>query len=120
MKKALIVDDDPSSAQLMARFLEPLEYESEYASCGAEALEKIGAAEFDIVISDVRMPSGSGIDLLRELHGLGSTVPVVLVSAVGDAAKSQAKALGADAFIAKPITRESLAEVVREIETTHA
>ena len=118
MKKALIVDDDPSSAQLIARFLEPLDYEAEIAFSGAEAVECLNESTFDIVISDVRMPGGSGIDLLREMHGLNKRVPIVLVSAVAESAKAQAKALGADAFLDKPFTKEGLTEVVRQLEKT--
>jgi two-component system response regulator HydG len=95
-----------------------LEYQTELALSGAEALSKLRSGQrYNLVISDVRMPNGSGIDLLREMQTGTQHIPVILISAERAGAKDQAKAMGADAFLLKPFTREELGDVIREVES---
>jgi CheY-like chemotaxis protein len=117
-KMALIVDDDPSTCQLVARYMTALDYQADIALSGAEALCKLRSGQrYNLVISDVRMPNGSGIDLLREMQIGIQHIPVILISAERAGAKNQAKAMGADAFLLKPFTREELADLVHGIES---
>lgn len=117
MKKVLIVDDDRDAAELVARYIASLNYAAEIALSGAEALDRLQGEAFDMVISDVRMSNGSGIDLLRVVKQSKMEIPVLLMSADAKAVKAQAKAMKAD-FIAKPLTKESLSEAVRRLEST--
>ncbi len=121
MKRILVVDDDPSSIELLIRFLKPWKCEVEVAFSGGEAVEKLQGGNFPyhLVISDIRMPHGTGIDLLREIQILRKrpgekAMPVILMSALGKVAQEQAKALGAE-FLEKPITRESLSTVLARV-----
>ncbi|MEK7358449.1 MAG: response regulator [Bdellovibrionota bacterium] len=113
MTRVLIVDDDPFATELVARYLRPRGFTVQVAYSGSDALTAIQKVDFDLVISDVRMPYGSGIDLLRELERFPRHVPVILMSAGAKPAEMQAKAVGADAYLAKPLVKEDLE---REIE----
>jgi CheY-like chemotaxis protein len=115
MKRILIVDDNLEATEILSRHLKKFGYESEIAYCGAEAMSQLQEAKYDMVISDVRMPNGSGIDLLREIKRNVNHIPIILTSADTSGAKAQAKALGADGFIAKPIDEEQLAEVIAHV-----
>jgi CheY-like chemotaxis protein len=115
MKRILIVDDNLEATEILSRHLKKLGYDSEIAYCGAEAMSQLQEAKYDMVISDVRMPNGSGIDLLREIKRNVNHIPIILTSADTSGAKAQANALGADGFIAKPIDEEQLAEVIASV-----
>lgn len=112
VKHVLVADDDADALALISRYLEPLGVQIDVAFSGREALDKVQRNHYDLVISDVRMPNGTGIDLLREMKNLKENMPVILISAAAASAKEQAKAMGADAFLAKPLEREELAHTV--------
>lgn len=118
-KRVLVVDDDPSSVQLLLRYLKPWTTDVEVAFSGAEAIQKLreeGPENFGLVISDIRMPFGTGIDLLHELESMDD-LPIVLMSSLGKVARQQSEALGAFAFLDKPLTRESLRFVLARLES---
>lgn len=117
-KRILIVDDDAEATEIVARYLTKLGFLYESVFCGAEAMEKMKSGAFDAVISDVRMPFGSGIDLLREMHAEQVRIPIILMSADEEGVKAQAKALGADAFVSKPLRIESLRDVMTQLHLT--
>lgn len=64
----LVVDDEPLVAGLMADALAPEGYEVDTAGNGREALEKIAARPYDLIVSDLRMPELDGMALYRELE----------------------------------------------------
>ena len=66
--KILVVEDDPHARQGLADLLSAWGYETDTAADGAEALEKIAAFNPAVVISDLRMPQVTGMELLRQLH----------------------------------------------------
>ena len=118
MNKILVVDDDLTSAELLMRFLKPWTEDVELAFSGAEALEKLQIGDYSLIISDVRMPYGTGIDLLREVQNITrgrGPLPIVLMSSLGRVAREQAEALGADGYLEKPITREALAALMTRL-----
>ena len=70
--KILVVEDDPHARQGLADLLSAWGYETETAGDGAEALEKIAAFNPAVVISDLRMPQVTGMELLRQLHDVAA------------------------------------------------
>ena len=64
---------------------------------------------FDCLIADVKMPGHSGLDLLQRLRSLGSSIPVIIVTAdTSPATRSRAVKGGAHAYLTKPISSEEL------------
>ena len=84
--KLLVVDDNLQNRDLLLRRLTGSGYQVEVADGGAEALEKINQAHFDLVLLDQVMPGMSGLDLLRLLRATHSPseLPVIMVSALND------------------------------------
>lgn len=104
--KLLVVDDNPQNRDLLLRRLTGCGYQVEVAEDGAQALEKINQAHFDLVLLDQVMPGMSGLDLLRLLRATysPSQLPVIMVSAVNDSgAIVDALGQGANDYVVKPV-----------------
>jgi two-component system response regulator AtoC len=107
--RILVVDDEPSIRTVLKAHLSRDGYDVAIASDGAEAVSALTASPFDLVISDLKMPGMSGLELLawciREQPGL----PVVLITAHGTVDTAvEALKLGAQDFITKPFDLEEL------------
>lgn len=67
------------------------------------------SGNFDCVITDVSMPGHSGLDLLQRLRSIGSTIPVIIVTAdTSPTTRSRAMSRGAQAYLTKPVSSEAL------------
>lgn len=115
--KILLVDDDPTSRSAMAEWLELKGYHPLLAGSAEEARRRIqeGVA---VVVTDLKLPGTSGLELLRELREKAPQVPVILVSGHGtvDTAVTALKE-GAFDFLTKPINLRELAHrIQRAIE----
>lgn len=75
-----MVDDEAAIRQAIVRQLERAGHSAFEARDGAEALEQLSGADFDLVISDVVMPVMGGIELARQLAGRGCSIPGLLIS----------------------------------------
>ena len=84
------------------------------ARTGREALQAARAASFDAVVSDIFMPDGDGLEVVRELHAISPRTPIILITAQGSVDLAvQAVSEGASDFIAKPFEVAALAALVR-------
>lgn len=70
-KKILVIDDDPLIIKTLKRYLRSVGYNIETAQSGREALEKAGKEDFDLIISDIRMPGMDGIETLKRIRESG-------------------------------------------------
>jgi DNA-binding response OmpR family regulator len=106
--RILIAEDDPSSRELLRRFLESKGHEVLLAANGLEALERFGSGGADLVLLDVMMPKLDGWAVLREVRK-GSSVPVIMVT-VKDATEDKVRGLelGADDYVTKPFDLREL------------
>lgn len=104
--RILVVDDEEFNRDVCVRRLERKGFEAVAASSGDQALEKLQAQSFDLILLDYMMPGLSGLDLLRFLRQSWSAqeLPIIMVTAVTDS-QSIAQALdeGANDYITKPI-----------------
>ncbi len=100
--------------EAMSELLLALGYEArEFAS--AEAfLDERGGAEFDCLITDLRMPGASGFDLIERLRADGSEIPVIVVTACESALEREhGRRLGMKAWLGKPVSEADLLRHVR-------
>lgn len=113
--KILIVDDNPNMSSLLSEMLEIFEYESVRAGDGYEALEKISQTDFDMVITDMRMPKMSGLDLLRKIKDKYPDMPVVMISgyAVDDDGNQLVNSM-ADGFLNKPFKMSDIEDMLKK------
>ena len=113
-KRILVVDDEPSTLGLLRAILKHEKFEVLEARSGEEALEILENQTVDLVISDLRMPGMSGVELLDELREWDGEMPVIFISGWGkekdwlEAVRAKASAL-----IEKPFRKEVLLKAVR-------
>ncbi|MEZ4226213.1 MAG: sigma-54 dependent transcriptional regulator [Polyangiaceae bacterium] len=109
----LLVEDDPAGRELATYNLEKAGFVVDAVASAEDALARFDASRHDLVITDLRLPKKSGLDVLAHVAAR-SDVPVVVITAYGDVdtAVSAMKA-GAFDFVGKPFNREHLLLVVR-------
>ena len=112
--RLLLVDDDEAACRLLAEVLEREEYEVVSALSVDEALAALGDnGPFDAVLTDLRMPGSSGLDLLRAVRERDPSALVLVLTAFGDAAAAgEAIRAGAYDFISKPYDIAALRETL--------
>ena len=113
-KVVLVVDDEVALADALCFDVEDAGYEALKAHSGNDAIALLKTRKVDLIISDVRMPNGSGLELLAEVKKGNSDEPVVLlISGFSDVKPEDAYALGAEGVFAKPFEIDLL---LRQIE----
>src|SRR6476620_4917618 len=109
MAHLLIVDDDANTLASLARAFRMAGHEATVSDNAGRALELIKTQQFDMVLSDVVMPGKDGISLLEDIRGLGSHVPVVMISGQANIEMAvRATRLGAVDFLEKPLSTDKL------------
>jgi DNA-binding response OmpR family regulator len=110
----LVVDDEGAIRYSVSKTLERVGYNVMTASSGEEALEMMEAQNFDVVLTDIRMPGISGVDLLARIKEHASDIVVILMTgyaSLGTAVESLR--LGAHDYLIKPSSSEDIRESVR-------
>ena len=109
----LIVDDDERLRVLLTRYLNEQGFIVEGAATLADAEAGIQLARFDLIVLDLMLPDGDGLDFCRKLRSRGVTVPVIMLTARGDDVdRIVGLEIGADDYLAKPYNpRELLARI---------
>lgn len=109
MPKILIVEDDPQITKILIMNLRLSGFEIDNAVTFHEAWSKITSDHFDLILMDIGLPDGSGLDLCQKVRESGNEVPIVFLSARTDEA-SVVKGIknGADDYLRKPFGLEEL------------
>lgn len=115
--RILVVDDDEPVLKSCIRTLAEIPgAEVVHQKSGAEAARLLSAEAFDLLISDIRMPGVSGLDLLKVAHQQDPDLPVILITGYPTAEISKGcHSLGAAACLMKPIPPEELLATVRKV-----
>ncbi|EGQ8953750.1 response regulator [Vibrio parahaemolyticus] len=113
----LICDDSALARKQMARSLPAtLNPDITFAIHGKNALEELARKEFKLMFLDLTMPEMDGFETLENMQRLGNKTPVVVVSGdIQPKAKERVFALGAKAFIQKPIAKDELKNALKEL-----
>lgn len=115
LRKVLVVDDDPVVGKSFNRVLSDKGYLVTTAENAHEALEKMRRGEFDLVVTDIRMPGMDGLELAETVKARRPWTPVLIVTGFGDeAAEMRAKAAGVTAFLHKPLSPEMIEDSAAE------
>jgi DNA-binding NtrC family response regulator len=113
--RILLVDDEKDLVMPLVERLGYRGVEAEYALNGVDALAKMKASDYDLVLLDVILPGMPGVEVLREIHREHPRVPVIMISGHGVAADlPEHKAAGAYDCLAKPIDLDVLVTKMRE------
>jgi two-component system KDP operon response regulator KdpE len=111
--RVLVIDDEPEIRRAVRMGLVGAHYAIEWAATGAEGLEAIARWHPDVVILDLSLPDGDGLEVLRALRAW-STVPTIVLSVrASDLDKIAALDLGADDYLTKPFSIGELLARVR-------
>jgi two-component system, chemotaxis family, chemotaxis protein CheY len=111
--KIVIAEDSQFMRSLLKDILTPKGYEVVEAANGREAIEKVQSEKPDLLLLDIIMPEMDGLEVLKKLK---NSVPVVVISAVGqEKMVDEAKALGAAEYIIKPFEDKKVLEVVSKM-----
>src|SRR5882672_424770 len=114
MEPLLLVEDKQELRTMLKKALERAGYTVDEAPDGAAAIQKVRARRYLLVITDLKMPGASGLDVLRETKQADATVPVLLLTAYGSVEEAVAAMKeGAFDFLQKPVDLEHLKLLVK-------
>jgi two-component system, NtrC family, response regulator len=121
MDTILVVDDETNYLTVMETLLGEAGYEVITSPSALEALKIASSADLDLVLTDMKMPKMSGIELLDELHRLYHDLPVIIMTAFGTVEKAvMAMKKGAFDYILKPFKNEEiLVTIAKALEHRH-
>jgi len=113
-KKILVVDDEATIRLSLVEALSAEGYSVEAAETGEEALARTHGTAFDLLVTDLKLPGVTGLELLQAIRNQGQQVPVIMMTAYGDVDTAvAAMRLGAYDFIAKPFKLAAIKKQVR-------
>ena len=109
VQQLLVVDDDRAMREMLVSLFRDVGFGVSEGDCVDAALEKVRETDFDVVLSDIKMPGRSGVDLVGELRQIRPEVPVVLMTAFGSIDSAvEAMRVGAFDYITKPFEPDVL------------
>ena len=116
-KRILIIEDDKDMRFLLKDFIEEQDgYEVEEVRDGSEAFPKLMAKDFDLIITDIRMPGLSGLDIIPGLKNLQPGVSIIAITAFGsEEIQRKVLARGAHAYLEKPVSLARLRSLIEDL-----
>ncbi|MGB0954414.1 MAG: sigma-54-dependent transcriptional regulator [Panacagrimonas sp.] len=112
-KQALVVDDEEDIRELLEMTLGAMGVECQTAECVGDARALLARHAFDFCLTDMRLPDGNGIDLVRQIQAQHSHIPVAVITAYGNAqAAVDSLKAGAFDFVSKPVDLAALRKLV--------
>ena len=115
----LVVEDHPDSARALARLLKVLGYSVDVAMGYREGKQKVDQVPFDLLISDLTLKDGNGLDLIRHLRAQKSTIKAIALTGLNTPRDLQnCKEAGSDAHVAKPVDFVHLKQQIENLLTS--
>lgn len=112
----LYVEDSQMARSVVGEFLGEIVKELDVAVDGEEALKKFKEKEFDVIVTDLRMPNMDGFSFLREVRELDEKVKIVVVSAFrGEQEVEECKKLAVFEFLKKPLNLDELETILERL-----
>lgn len=118
MANVLVVDDEPNIVLSLEFLMEQAGFQVTTAEDGEQALESVKNAQPDLILLDISLPGISGFDVLEQLRGQPDTasLPIIMLTAHGrEVEREKGMALGADDYITKPFSTQTLVEKVKAL-----
>jgi response regulator RpfG family c-di-GMP phosphodiesterase len=114
-EKILVIDDEEFILQLAQDILTRADHEIKTVSDGNKGLELLETEKFDLLLTDIRMPDISGLDVIRHVRARNREMPIIIITGHGTLDTAiNAMRLGAQGFLLKPFTPEELRTAVAE------
>jgi len=119
MVRILIIEDDEEMRALLRDLLLEDGIEFDSAESGSEAIQKLAEEPFDLVITDIRMPGLTGLDILPGIKKLQPEACVIVITAFGsEEVRRKSFDRGATAYLEKPINMDRLKTLIQEMVST--
>jgi two-component system nitrogen regulation response regulator GlnG len=113
MPKLLVIDDEPAILHAFRRAFAKDEVSMTTAASAAEGLALVQKEPPDVVVLDLNLPDGSGLDVFRKIHDIDARIPVIFITGHGTTETAiEAMKLGAYEYLFKPLELETLRETV--------
>lgn len=113
--KALVIDDDPSTLDLMKFHLESEGFDVVTAAQGSDALVAVHEKEFDIILTDLNLPDANGIDMVRKIKEVSADTEIIMITGFGSLEKAiDATKAGAFYYIEKPVNFDELTLLIEK------
>lgn len=101
--RILVVDDEASIREVLSKTLALAEYDVDVANDGQSALERLRAAEYDLLITDLKMPGVDGLTVIREVRRSNPGMPIIIVTGYStESSAIEAINLGVSGYLTKP------------------
>lgn len=114
--QVLVVDDDAEIRKLLARYIQEQGFRVLLASKCSEVHDRIVTNQIDLIVLDVLLPDGSGLDLCRDLRAARSHIPIILLTALQeDVDRILGLEIGADDYLGKPFNPRELVARIRAV-----
>jgi DNA-binding response OmpR family regulator len=113
--RILIVEDHQDTANILCRLLKHLGYDALSAGTVAGAMRAVQSGNFDLLISDISLPDGSGLELLRKLRSTSDIRAISLSGHTGAAELAESRSAGFDRQMIKPVDVGKLAGAIKEL-----
>ena len=115
-QRVLIVDDEPDIRELLTLSLSQMNLDSDAVGTLGEAREHVDQGWFDLCLTDMRLPDGDGIDLVRHIQKRRPELPVAIITAYGNVETAvEALKAGAYDFVSKPLKLNELRNLVSSV-----
>ena len=113
----LSVEDNPFGRVVLNAILHELGHQTEFIGLGENATERLAHAAFDVVLMDMVLPGINGVEAIRRIRALGAPQDRIAIVGLSGRDEDEAAALaaGADAFILKPVSPRTLAQVLAKV-----
>jgi two-component system, cell cycle sensor histidine kinase and response regulator CckA len=120
-RRALVADDDGDMRRTVVRLLNKAGFDVVDVDSGSRAITALESQPFDVVVSDVQMPDGGGLDLLRAVRRIDLDVPVILMTGEPSVeAAAAAVEYGAFRYLTKPLDNTAFVKTVEHAARAHA
>jgi two-component system response regulator PilR (NtrC family) len=114
--RTLLVEDEANMVRTLAKILQRKGYAVDAANTGEEALQRLSASDYDLVITDLNMPVMDGMQLLREMHARGLQPAIIVLTGHGTIQSAvEAMKLGAGDYLIKPCHPDELLMVAARL-----
>ncbi len=111
--KILLIEDDSSTSSALQKVLRAEGFDVDVAARGDEGLDRARQRAYEVVITDLKLPGLSGLDLVAQVHAAKPKLPIILMTAHGEATK-----LGAYEYLVKPFEADELLDLVAAAVTS--
>jgi len=116
MVRIMIIEDDEAMRSLLEDFFEEEGFETDSASNGADALRILSKDPLDLIVTDIRMPGLTGLDILPRLRRLKPETPIIVMTAFGsEDVRRRSLERGATTYLEKPIHLSQLRTLIHEM-----